>query len=205
MASTTARTMNIIAVCPQNDLDAIRLNIRPFPYGMRSPTITRSHLGPSSETSIRYLRGKGEIGIRAGEWRQPRPRMRSRRIRSPSRRERRPLRPLQVRPALAFASSGTEESLPSMQGGSPTCRPPGHYGAEWSAFMKLATAASCREASVYACAIANQGVRPRSAHVITSPNGPSTHCRLPTKPEAFWERVSPQPRQPEVAAAVRVG
>jgi hypothetical protein len=41
MASTTARTTNIIAVCPQNDLDAIRLNIRPFPHGMRFPTPSR--------------------------------------------------------------------------------------------------------------------------------------------------------------------
>src|SRR6478672_10733444 len=32
---------------------------------------------------------------------------------------------------LAFASPRTEESLPWMQAGSPTCRPPGHYGAEW--------------------------------------------------------------------------
>jgi hypothetical protein len=34
MASTTARTMNIIAVCPQNDLGGVALNIRPFPYAI---------------------------------------------------------------------------------------------------------------------------------------------------------------------------
>ena len=32
-----------------------------------------------------------------------------------------------------FASPAKEESLPWMQAGSPTCRPPGHYGAEWNA------------------------------------------------------------------------
>jgi len=128
--------------------------------------------------------------------------MRSRRIRSPSRRERRPSRALQVRPALAFASPRKEESLPWMQAGSPTCRPPGHYGAEWNACMKLATAASCREASVTLAPLRTKVLRPRFANVRDDmrPNGPGTNCRIPTKPDGF-RRVLPQPRQSGVAAA----
>jgi hypothetical protein len=40
------------------------------------------------------------------------------------------------------------ESLPWMQAGSSTCRPPGRYSAEWNACMQLSAAASRREASV---------------------------------------------------------
>jgi len=52
-----------------------------------------------------------------------------------------------------------------MQAGSPTCRPPGHYGAEWNACMRLAAAASCREASVTLAPLRTKACAPRSANV----------------------------------------
>ena len=130
--------------------------------------------------------------------------MRSRRIRSPSRRERRPSRALQIRPALAFASPAKEESLPWMQAGSPTCRPTGHYGAEWNARMKLAAAANCREASGTLAPLRTKVLRPRSANVRDdmSPNGPGTHCRLPAKPDGFRRECCLSHGQPGVAAAL---
>src|SRR6516225_9535159 len=69
---------------------------------------------------------------------------------------------------------GKEESLPWMQAGSRTCRPPGHYGAEWNACMKLAAAASCREASVTVAPLRTKVLRPRPANVRDDmrPNGP---------------------------------
>ncbi len=57
---------------------------------------------------------------------------------------------------------GTEESLPSMQAGSPTCRPPRHYGAEWNACMKLCRRGELPRGERYACAIANQGPAPEA-------------------------------------------
>src|ERR1700730_2316675 len=57
---------------------------------------------------------------------------------------------------------GTEESLPWMQAGSPTCRPPGHYGAEWNACMKLCRRGESPRGERYACAIANQGPAPEA-------------------------------------------
>ena len=69
---------------------------------------------------------------------------------------------------------GTEESLPWMRAGSPTCRPPGHYGAKWNACMRLAAAASCREASVTVAPLRTKACAPRSANVRDdmSPKGP---------------------------------